>query len=460
MITNSVMKNANTANRLDRLPFSKVHKMALAVLAFAYFFDFCDLNTFSYAAPALVKEWGISTHTIAFITSASYLGMFIGASLGGWFSDRFGRKKALVLMVSIFSFFSLLSAFAWNPTVLGVLRFLTSIGVGATTIIASTYISEFFPSSSRGKYQALCITIGICGIPVAGWVAKTVIPMAPWGWRCIFIFGAIGIFFPFIARKLEESARWYEARGQIDKANEIMKRIEEKVVLEKGELSEPKPMASIQTNIVTSVPYRTLFKQPLLGRTVVLMIMWATSTIAIQGFGTWVPTLLVKQGITIEKSIAYVTLGTIGAPLGALLASQISDRIERKWSITIFSIVIMGLGFLYGWAPLPMVIVICGFLMHMFERTFSSLAYTYSPELYPIEARGSGNGLTYGVGRLANIIGPFVVSFLYSGYGYLSVFLFFGSCWLVCAVTIGVFGAKTRQSNREEVGLVNKEVAM
>lgn len=44
--------------------------------------------------------------------------------------------------------------------------------------------------------------------------------------------------------------------------------------------------------------------------------------------------------------------------------------------------------------------------MHMFERTFSSIAYAYTPELYPVEARASGNGLTYGVGRLANVAGP------------------------------------------------------
>ncbi len=131
--------------------------------------------------------------------------------------------------------------------------------------------------------------------------------------------------------------------------------------------------------------------------------MWAASTIAIQGFGTWVPTLLVKEGVSMDESIVYVTLGTIGAPLGALIASQISDRVDRKWAISVLSLIIMALGFFYGINPLPMVIIVCGFLMHMFERTFSSIAYAYTPELYPVEARASGNGLTYGVGRLANV---------------------------------------------------------
>lgn len=452
MNTTHPMNSTNVKNRLDRLPLSRFHKMVLVILSFAYFFDFCDLNTFSYVAPALVQEWNITTNTIAFITSVSYFGMFLGASFGGWFSDRFGRKRGLVLLVTWFSAFSMLSALAWNPVALGILRFLTSVGIGAVTILASTYISEFFPSKVKGKYQALCITIGICGIPAAGWVAKSVIPMAPWGWRAVFIFGGIGIVFPFIARKLEESARWHEARGQWDKAHEIMAKIEREVERETCKLPAPEPVSgdSLHHAAKKAVPYSQLFKGSLLGRTLVLMTMWATSTIAIQGFGTWVPTLLVKQGITIDKSIAYVTLGTLGAPLGAFIASRISDRVERRWAIAVLSVIIMGLGLLYGMVALPLVIIVCGFLMHMFERTFSSIAYIYTPELYPTEARGSGNGLTYGIGRLANMVSPFIISFLYSGYGYLSVFVFFGACWLLCAVAIAVFGVSTRYRGTEE----------
>ncbi|MBZ5517425.1 MFS transporter [Bacillus sp. KS1] len=451
------MINVNASNRLNRLPFSRAHQTVLVILSFAYFFDFIDLNTFSYAAPSLLKEWNISTHTIAFITSVSYFGMFIGASAGGWFSDRFGRKKGLILVVTFFSFFSLLSSLAWNPEILGVFRFLTSLGIGATTIVASTYISEFFPSATKGKYQAICITIGICGIPAAGWVAKLVVPSASYGWRFIFLFGAVGIFFPLIARKLEESPKWLDTKGKSEQAHRILLELEAKAEKEKGELPEPAPALRSRQTAVKSVPYRTLFQKPLAGRTFVLMTMWAASTIAIQGFGTWVPTLLVKEGVSMDESIVYVTLGTIGAPLGALIASQISDRVDRKWAISVLSLIIMALGFFYGINPLPMVIVICGFLMHMFERTFSSIAYAYTPELYPVEARASGNGLTYGVGRLAIVAGPFVVSFLYSGYGFLSVFLFFTGCWFLCALTVGIFGISSKKQKMQQDDFISEE---
>ncbi len=57
------------------------------------FFDLADLFTLSNVAPALIEHWGVKLSTIADITAASFLGMFLGASLGGRLSDRIGRKK-------------------------------------------------------------------------------------------------------------------------------------------------------------------------------------------------------------------------------------------------------------------------------------------------------------------------------------------------------------------------------
>jgi MFS transporter, putative metabolite:H+ symporter len=452
------MNTANVANRLDRIPISSIHRTALFILSFAYFFDFFDLNTFSYAAAALVKEWHISTKDIAFITSASYFAMFIGCAYGGWFSDRFGRKKALVTSVVVFSVFSLLSILAWNPISLAVFRFLTSLGVASTTVIASTYISEFFPSKAKGKYQAYCVAIGICGIPVAGWVAQWVIPMYSWGWKMVFVAGAIGIFYPLWVRKLEESPRWYEARGEIGQANEVMKRIEEKVMKEKGALPQPKPMEFVKHSQSKSISYTDLFKKPLLGRTIVLTILWIMATIGIQGFTNWGPTLLVKQGISLDKSIAYFTLSTLGSPLGALIASPWADRFDRKKSIAIVSFIIVALCLIYGWSPVPMVIIVGGFLINLFQHVHGPLSYLYVPESYPVEARGKGNGFAYGVGRLSNIIAPFIVSSLYSGYGFFSVFMFYSACWLICGVVVGIFGLSTLNKNVKKDGVLAQNI--
>jgi putative MFS transporter len=65
-----------------------------------------------------------------------------------------------------------------------------------------------FPPSVRGTYQARILTIGLCGIPATAYVARFIIPLAPWGWRAVFVWGALAIVFPFISGRLEESPRW------------------------------------------------------------------------------------------------------------------------------------------------------------------------------------------------------------------------------------------------------------
>src|SRR5579872_428527 len=181
--------------RLNRLPITSFHLEIMWLLGFVVFFDFADTNTFSFVAPALLKDWNLSISTIATVVSATFLGMFVGATAGGWVSDRIGRKKALIATTFWYAVFSLLNAFVWGTTSLFITRLLTGVGISAMTVVGMTYISEMFPAKSRGAYQAWVMTIGLCGIPITAYVARFVIPLASWGWRIVFVWGSLGILF-------------------------------------------------------------------------------------------------------------------------------------------------------------------------------------------------------------------------------------------------------------------------
>src|ERR1700734_3048840 len=95
--------------RLDRLPITSIHRSAFIALAFAYFFELGDLNTFAYAAPALIKQWGISVSTVALITSASFGGMTIGALTGGKLANHIGRRQGFICSTVLYAVFSFLN---------------------------------------------------------------------------------------------------------------------------------------------------------------------------------------------------------------------------------------------------------------------------------------------------------------------------------------------------------------
>ncbi|WAH36329.1 MFS transporter [Alicyclobacillus dauci] len=440
---------SNVSNRLDRLPISGIHKLALIVVSFAYFFEFADTNTFSVVAPKLLKTWHLSIQTIGNITSISFLGMFIGAVIGGWIADKLGRKRALSATIIFFSLFSLLNAFSWNAASLGTFRFLTGVGLAAMTIVANTYISEMFPSHSRGKYQALAIVIGICGTPITSWIARLLVPAGTWGWRLVFVWGALGILCLVLNRKMIESPRWYESRKNYTMANKVMSDIESLVTEEKGPLPEPK-----QANMEAQAPkmrLAQLLRGRYLGITILLTVLWVAETIGFFGYSSWAPTLLVKHGITVGKSLTYVSLSTLGAPFGSYIAALIADRIDRKWTLVFSAVIIALSGLLYGLTFQPLLIVVFGLSVNVFERVFTAVAYAYTPELYPTEARGVGTGIPYGIGRLSNIFGPLIISALFVQSGYRSVFFFIAATWLIGAIVVSLFGPRTKKRSLDDV---------
>jgi putative MFS transporter len=440
------MQQANSLNRLNRLPISRFHKITLLAVSFAYFFEFADINSFATTAPKLIKLWGVTVDQVAYVTSLSFVGMFFGAVIASALADRWGRKRVLLWTTLWFGVFSFAAVFSWDVVSLGAFRVLTSAGLSAMTVVAVIYVNELYPAANRGKYQAYAIVIGICGTPVTNLIASAVVPINDWSWRLVYLWGALGVLLVFFTRRLKESPRWHESRGDHAEADRILREIEEQVAEEKGPLPAPEP--PVEEAPVTKAPLRLLLQKKYLYPTLLLTVVWVTQTIGFFGYSSWAPTLLAKEGFSVEKSVFYVALTTVGAPLGSYLAAVVTDRFERKWCLVAFGSVIALCGLLYGLTFNPVLIVVFGFLVNLFERGYTALGYAYSPELFDTRSRSLGTGVSYGLGRLSNAAGPLIVAALYNGSGYQSVFLFIAGTWLVGAVILAVFGPRTRPRAR------------
>ncbi|HEY4354256.1 MAG TPA: MFS transporter [Acidobacteriaceae bacterium] len=433
---------ASALDRINRLPITSYYRKLAWILGFVFFFDHADINTLAFAAPGIVKFWGISLTTVATLVSATFAGMFVGASVGGWLADRIGRKRALLYTTIWYTSFSLLNALAWSPASLFATRLLTGIGISAMTVVGITYITEIFPARVRGACQGWVMLIGLCGVPLTAYIARFCIPLAPWGWRLVFVWGAVGILFPLFSGSLEESPRWYENHGRFDEADAALDRIEDRVRREAGELP----------NVVHTAQeprqhgrYADLFAHAYLPRTVLLVSAWVFMTLGFFGFTSWVPTLLLAQGFSLVHSLAWSSAMSLATIPGALLAALLSDKWERKWLISIASIVIAACGLLYGSTFKIASILVFGLLVEMFIHMFSPLMYTYTAESFPSRIRNSGTGLAYGAGRLANVFGPLLVAWLYHRHGYTSVFIYIATSWVMVGILVAAFGLRSRR---------------
>jgi len=451
------MRDTMLSERLDRLPIGRFHRRVLLALAVAFLFEFGDLNTFAYAAPALKDHLGLSVHAIAVVTSASFVGMFVGATFGGRFADAVGRRRALLISVAFFSASSLLNAFMSGTVSLGIARVLTGAGLSAMTVAATTYVCEVMPAASRGRMQSGVMAIGLVGIPAMSFAARGIIPLSSNSWRLIFVFGALGaLALPLIAR-LPESPRWLLHHGMHERAQQVVAAIES----ETGRpLPEPAGGWSAARHEQEHRSYLSLFHGAVGRRTLMLSVVWIFQTLGFYGFVAWVPTLLQAHGFDLVHSLTFSALTTLGAVPGALLAWPLSDRFGRKVPIAVVSAAIAVCGLVYGLTFNPIAIVVFGFCVNALIQTFAALLYAYTPELYPTAYRNSGNGFVYGIGRLANIMGPLVVATIFGSYGYSPVFVYIAACWLIVAVTIAVFGPRTGKEHLEDLQDAERPVAV
>lgn len=440
---------SSAAARIDRLPITRAHRIALVTLAFVFLFEFGDLNTFAYVAPALVKQLAFSVQDVAMVTSAAFLGMAMGAIFGGRVSDVIGRKRALLYSTLTFSVFSLVNAAGFNVPTFVLFRFLTGVGLSAMVVAATTYISEVMPGARRGRMQAAVMAVGLSGIPVMSFSARGIVPLGHDSWRWVFVLGSAALLAVPALIALPESPRWLVHRSRLDTAEASLARLEAGA----GHLPPlaPVPERTTPAGSAGAAGYRALFTGRTGRTTLFLAVVWIFQTLGFYGFVAWVPTLLAQHGFSVAESLGFSALTTIGAVPGALLAWPVTDRFGRKLPIVVVSLATAASGLAYGLTFNPVAIVVFGFCVNLLIQTFATLLYAYSPELFPTGLRNAGHGLVYGTGRLANIFGPMIVASIFSAFGYQAVFVYIAACWLIVAAAVALFGPRTGRRPLEDV---------
>lgn len=214
------MSNTNTNSGLFGISLTA----ALAGFIFGF-----DMVVISGADKAIQELWNTSPWFHGFfIMSMALWGTVIGSIFGGAPTEKYGRKKILMIVGILFTISSIGSAFANNPYLFSFFRLLGGIGIGISSVAAPTYISEISSAKSRGRLVAMYqfnIVFGILIAYLSNYFLKGV--NGENDWRLMLgVMTIPSVVYSLMVLGIPESPRWLISRkGDIEGAKLVMDRL-------------------------------------------------------------------------------------------------------------------------------------------------------------------------------------------------------------------------------------------
>ena len=414
------------SERLDRLPFTRKHGKLLVGSGVGWALDAMDVGLISFVMAALATQWKLDAGTLSWIGSIGFVGMAIGASLGGLLADRIGRRQVFALTLLIYGIATGASALVGSVAMLILLRFIVGIGLGAELPVASTLVSEYAPKAIRGRVVVALEAFWALGWILAALIGYLVVPASPDGWRWALAVGIVPTIYAAAIRwGLPESVRFLESKGRIAEAEDAVRSFEESA----GVAPVPSPDAPA----ATAEPAHSIWSPAYRVRTTALWAVWFCINLSYYGAFIWIPTLLVQRGFPLVRSFEFTLIITLAQVPGYAVAAWLIEKWGRRPTLATFlaGSAVAAVGF--GVANAEWSILLTGCLLSFFNLGAWGALYAVGPEIYPTGVRGKGTGAAAAFGRIASMIAPLSVPLLMGAGGSVLVFGVFGVAFMLAA---------------------------
>ncbi|MFC7431236.1 MULTISPECIES: MFS transporter [unclassified Agrococcus] len=393
------------SERLDRLPFTRRHSRLVVGSGIGWALDAMDVGLISFVMAALAVQWELDRSTLGWIGSIGFVGMAIGATLGGLLADRIGRRQVFAVTLLVYGLATGAAALSTGVAMLIALRFVIGLGLGAELPVASTLVSEFAPRRIRGRVVVWLESFWAVGWIAAAAIGTFVIPLSDDGWRWALAVGIVPTLYAVVVRMgLPESVRFLESKGRDDEAERIVRDFEAAA----GDARVELPPAAQATGAEADAA-QSIWSPAMRRRTAALWTVWFCINLSYYGAFIWIPSLLVEQGFDLVKSFTFTLVITLAQLPGYAVAAWLVEVLGRRVTLALFLAGSAVAAVAYGLATADWQIIAAGCALSFCNLGAWGALYAIGPELYPTSVRGTGTGAAAGFGRIASIVAPLIV---------------------------------------------------
>lgn len=389
-------------------------RRALVAAAMGWALDAFDVMLFSLTLASVINDLGLTKTQAGALGSVTLLGGAVGGLMFGHIADRFGRTRALMASVLLYSVFTAACGLSQTLWQFAVFRALLGLGMGGEWASGAALVSETWPAKHRGRALGFMQSSWAIGFAAAAMVVGFVLPR--WGWRTVYFVGILPAFFVlWVRRNVEEPEVW---------------RVQQRARLAGGALA------------VTAAASRftDMFRGPMRKLTAMVTLMNACTLFGWWGLNGWVPAYLslpeAQGGIGLSTTTMswFVVAMQVGMWLGYVSFGYVTDAIGRKRVYVFYLLMASVLLPLYGFMRVPLILLLLGPFVAFFGTGFFSGFGGVTAEIYPTSIRATAQGFTYNLGRIASAAAPFTVGRLATTQGFNVAFTITGVAYLLGAI--------------------------
>ncbi len=427
--------------------------LTVAVAGFLFGFDTVVIS----GANLPIKELWHTTPLFhgVFIMSMALWGTVVGALLGGYPCDKWGRKKTLLWIGILFLVSALGSALAPNPYVFSFFRFIGGIGVGASSVAAPIYISEISSPENRGKLGTLFqfnIVFGILIAFFSNYFFEGFSGENDWRWM-IGIVALPALIYSVIVIRIPESPRWLILNKKDDQAGLAVLEMIYAPAQAKESFNE------IKKDVITSTKVDTFFskkyKFPIL---LAFLLAFFNQLSGINFILYYAPEILEMAGLGAKESLFNSILIGVTNLVFTLIGMRLIDVLGRKQLMLIgslgyiLSLTMVAFAF---YSQLGSVVLLLSIMLFIASHAIGqgAVIWVFISEIFPNTVRANGQAFGTGIhwifAALITLVGPIVID-IYKENPW-PIFAFFAFMMLLQLVFVLFMMPETKGLSLEEI---------
>ena len=403
--------------------------------------DGYDLFLMGHVGNHLVKDWGVGPQDLKGINMAGLAGMAVGSVALGWLGDIIGRKRSyftclvLLFIGSVLCYYAAKQGTPENAastlTQMTMWRFVTGLGMGGVTPLATTLISEWTSHKVRSVVVALVISAVPVGGSLAGWTIQHV------EWEQMFLIGGLvplGLFVAFGFLMPESPKFMAQHPAQHAKLARALNRL-----VGENRFDGTEEFRVVETGKRSSHWLATIWNSHYAKATFFIWVAFSFNSFVLYLYTNYLKVLLTNDGISDGIAGSALSLFSIGAFFGSIGGAFFIRWFGSRWVGSLLAFLGVAATFLIGAVtaatanPTDFTVQALAFTVGMSINGMQAFMYAVSAHSYPTEIRGSAVGMAQTVSRIGAVLSPMVASYYFAMSPTPGVNLFF---WFVAGCAL------------------------